>query len=539
MSVEFRQRSLAELFRMVWQRKLLILLPTLAVGISVGYVVWNLPSVYESTALLTIRPPAISNSVIRPLSDEDVSQRLNSITEEIKSRSSLEPMISKYRLFQQELNNGVPMEIIIEKMRGNIRIELEKIENDKIPAFRISYRDREPESARNVTQELADKIVNAQTESSLRESRTTQDFFEKQLAESKARLDQIDAHRLSYMLQNVDKLPTAAASLIAQLQGLREQQKTLQTEIGRQRDNRQYLERQKSMVRDIGEKEATDRERILTDPTRTPAYGELVKRKTELKAQLQNLLAQYKPKHPDVAAKQNEIETVEKEIERLKESAKTNIEEVRQATRGRLDVQVQSLENEQKRIDAEIARQETTLAQVQTALGDLQRRIDSVPNAEVALESYNREYQTLKTGYDELLKKKNDADLQTQRAENMQGERIIVVDRAQVPQVPVNAAKRPILMFFGAIAGLMLGLFFAALVEFPKLLTIQNADDAKYYTGLPVLASVPEMMTTAETRWRSGLSLMKAALGIVIAAASVPLLIFALQISHVFDRFVS
>jgi uncharacterized protein involved in exopolysaccharide biosynthesis len=389
-----------------------------------------------------------------------------------------------------------------------------------------------------VTAELAGKFVNAQNESSERESQATQEFFEKQLAEAKAKLDQIDAQRLNYMLNNVDKLPTSASGLIAQLQGLREQEKTLATEIGRQRDNRQYLERQKTTIRDISEKDAEDRERLLSDPTRTPAYGELVKRRAELKSQLQNLLTQYKPKHPDVVAKQNEIESVEKEIVRMVESAKSNVEEVKQASRSRIDLQVASIENEQKRIDGEIARQEQTLGVVQTQISELERRINSVPNAEVALESFNRDYQTAKTGYDELLKKSNDANLQSERVRNSQGETIQVVDAANLPQAPV-APKRPLLIIIGALLGLAIGFVFAAAFEIPRLFTIQNVDDAKHYTGFPVLATVPELLTPAEKRWRAFFGFSKTLAAIALAAASVPVLIFALQISRVFDRFVS
>ncbi|HZH33997.1 MAG TPA: GNVR domain-containing protein [Pyrinomonadaceae bacterium] len=554
MGVEFRQRSLGELFSMIWRQKLMVLLPTLVVTISVAWVVSSLPSVYESTSLLKITPPAISFNVIGSLSDEDVSQRLTGITEEVKSRNALEPMVAKYKLFEEERANGVPMELLIERMRNNIKVELkDKTSDDKVPAFTVSYRDRVPEAARNVTAELASKFVNAQTAQAMVESKATQEFFAKQLSESKAKLDAIDSQRLNYMLQNVEKLPSGAAGLIAQLNGFHEQlktsadrEKTIQTEIGRMRDNRTLLERQKTQIRDIGDKEAVERERYLSDPTRSPAYAELVKRKTELKSQLQNLLTQYKPKHPDVIAKQNEIETVEKDISELLEKAKSNIAEVRESSKGRLDLQIQSIENEQQRIAGEIGRQEQALAQVRTEaaqarqmLGDLQRRIESIPNAEVALEAFNRDYQTAKGTYDELLKKTNDADLQAKRTENQQGETIRVVDAASLPQTPVNAAKRPMLIFGGALIGLIIGFFIAGIFEFPKLLTIQNADDAKHYTGLPVLASVPELLTPQESRWRVTFGLVKASAAIAIAVASVPILIFVLQATRIFDRFVS
>jgi uncharacterized protein involved in exopolysaccharide biosynthesis len=386
----------------------------------------------------------------------------------------------------------------------------------------------------------------------MRESTATQEFFEKQLAESKSKLDQIDAQRLTYMLQNVDKLPTAAGGLIAQLNGLHDQLKTaaereqsIGTEIGRMRDNRVLLERQKNTMSDISEKEAAERDRLLSDPTRTPAYADLIKRRTEYKEQLQKMQTEYRPKHPDVVAKAAQIETVEKEIAGLLASAKTSQEEMRAASRGRIDLQIQSIENEQRRMDGEIGRQEQILqqikssgAQIQTAITDLQRRIESIPNAEVALESFNREYQTAKGNYDELLKKNNDARLQAEREKNSQGETIRVVDAANLPQSPV-APKRSMLIAIGSLLGLALGFVFAAAAEMPRLFTIQNAEDAKHYTGLPVLANVPELLTPAEKRWRALFGVIKSAVAVAIAAASVPILIFVLQISHVFDRFVS
>lgn len=553
MGVEFRQRGIGEIFGLLWRRKLLIVLPTLAVTLAVWWVVSKLPSVYESTTLLTIRPPSISNNVIRPLSEEDISQRLNAITEEVKSRSSLEPMVTKYNLFQSERAGGVPMELLIEKMRSGIKVEMENMSSgEKVPAFRISCRDREANSARNVCAELASKYIKAQQDAALSGSQATREFFEKQLADTKQKLDEIDKQRLNYMLQNVDKLPNSAAGLIAQLNGLYQQEKTMaekekavEAEIGRMRDNRALLERQKNDLREYGEKQTMELTKKLNDPKNTPAYGELIKKRADLKSQLDILLTQFKPKHPEVIAKQSEIENINREIAKLEETAKKNDDEAREMTQGRLDLQIKNLENEQQRIAGEIGRQEQIISQIRTEtgqvrlqIGDLQQRINSIPNAEVALESFNRDYQTAKGTYEEMLKKKNDADLQTERERNLQGEKISIVDHANVPQSPV-APKRAVLVGAGAAFGLVIGFLFAAIFEFPRLLTIQNPDDAKHYTGLPVLASVPELLTPTEMRWRTIFGFAKALAAVAIAAASIPVLIFALQISHVFDRFVS
>jgi uncharacterized protein involved in exopolysaccharide biosynthesis len=162
MGVEFRQRSAGEIAQMLKRRKWLILLPTLSFAAAVAWVAWSLPSFYESTTFLTLKPPTISEKVVQSLSSEDLSQRLQSINQSVLSRSSLEPMIAKYKLFETEKNAGMDTALIVDKMRKNIKVEPEKTDNEKVAGFRITYRDNSPEAARNVTAELASKYVNAQ-----------------------------------------------------------------------------------------------------------------------------------------------------------------------------------------------------------------------------------------------------------------------------------------------------------------------------------------------------------------------------------------
>src|SRR5258708_26854806 len=58
---------------------------------------------------------------------------------------------------------------------------------------------------------------------------------DQQVRLTKEELDAIDKRRLDFMQQNVGNLPTEATSLVGQLTGLREQQKALISEVGRDR----------------------------------------------------------------------------------------------------------------------------------------------------------------------------------------------------------------------------------------------------------------------------------------------------------------
>jgi hypothetical protein len=89
----------------------------------------------------------------------------------------------------------------------------------------------------------------------------------------------------------------------------------------------------------------------------------------------------------------------------------------------------------------------------------------------------------------------------------------------------------------GAGLGFGVGLLLAAVFEVPRLFRIQNIEDTKHYTGLPVLASVPQLLTEREIFWRKGTDRLKLLVGVITAIVSVPLLITALQMSRILERF--
>jgi hypothetical protein len=104
------------------------------------------------------------------------------------------------------------------------------------------------------------------------------------------------------------------------------------------------------------------------------------------------------------------------------------------------------------------------------------------------------------------------------------------------PERPV-APKRFTLTGAGFGIGLAIGLLLALAFESRRLFTIQTTEDAKHYTGLPVLASIPELLTAAEARAIPRRRAFAMAAGIAFAIVSVPTLAFGLQLTHVFEKF--
>jgi hypothetical protein len=215
---------------------------------------------------------------------------------------------------------------------------------------------------------------------------------------------------------------------------------------------------------------------------------------------------------------------------------KARIEERRQKLVQLSDPRLLTLKTQIAMVDSDTIRQQKLLNETNQQIAELDARINAIPNAEVGLEAIDREYQTKKLNYDNLLSQQQKIVVGADAAKDQQGSGIQVIDPANLPERPV-APKRFMLTLGGFGLGIALGLLLALAFELRRLLTIQTAEDAKHYTGLPVLASIPELLTAAEARAIPRRQKVAIAVAIAIAFVSAPALAFVLRLTHVFEKF--
>src|ERR1043165_4666269 len=534
MSVDFRQRKPSEYLKILRRRKWLLILPVIAVTTAVAYVVYRLPDVYESETLIVVKPSNLPTSVVSGVSEDSMTRQLTGINQVVTSRSQLEPLVNKYDLYRLERSRGEPMETVIDTMRSNIRVAVNTSRNDITNGFNIAYRYRDPKLAQAITAELAAKYINVQTADTISSNVAAVNFINTQVEQAKQALDSIDKQRVEFMSANVDKLPSEAQSLLNQLTGLREEQKALMTEVGRLQDRRAAAVNQLGVLQQQNDMAIEDVAENLTDPKTTLAWSNLVSRKAALDGELTRITQEYTAKHPDVIAKQEEVKRVQDEMDQMIAEWKDKIKAKETRLKGKPSSQLNAVQNEIKLIDGEVKRQQNLLAQNEQNIGSLVTRINNVPGVEVQLSAIERDYQTKKAALDQLLTQQQQLTLNKEAATQRQGEGIEVVDTANLPSQPV-APKRLMLSSVGLAVGLSLGLFIIAIFEGPRLLTIQNADDARHYTGLPVLLSVPELLTPQEARAVPRRRRLLLAAGVVATLVRIPMLALALKLTHVFD----
>src|ERR1041385_3331491 len=253
MSVDFRQRKPSEYLKILQRRKWLIILPAIAITTAVVWVVLKLPDAYESTTLIVVKPAPLPSSVVPTVAEDNLTRQLASISQVVTSRSSLEPLVEKYELYKAERLRGEPMEGIIELLRKDIKVEVNKSRSDITDGFDISFRYRDPKLAQAVTSELASRYINAQTTNMVNSTTAAKQFIDNQVNQAKEALSAVDKQRLDFMSSHVGNLPTEAESLFNQLSGLREEQKALMAEVGRLQDRRAAASNQLILIQQQNE----------------------------------------------------------------------------------------------------------------------------------------------------------------------------------------------------------------------------------------------------------------------------------------------
>ena len=534
MSAEFRQRRPSEYLKILRRRKWLLILPVIAVTAAVVYVVYRLPDVYESTTLIVVKPSNLPNSVVPTVTEDSITRQLASIAQVVTSRSQLEPLVKKYELYRTERVRGEAMESVIEKMRKDIRVEVNTSRNDITNGFIIAYRYRDPTLAQAITSELASMYTKVQTDDLVNSNTAAKSFIDSQVNQAKEALDAVDKQRLDFMSAHVGNLPTEATSLFTQLGGLREEQKALMAEIGRLQDRRSAAANQLVLIKQQNENLIEDVSTNTTDPKTTTGWANLVARKAQLEGELTRMKQELRDKHPDVIAKQKEIEQVQSNMDQQIAEWKDKIKEKQDKLTKRPNVGIGAVEQEIKLAESEILRQQNLLAQNEKAIASLVERINNVPGVEVELGAIERDYQTKKAALDQLMQQQQRITLGKEAATQRQGEGIAVIDAANLPSQPV-APKRLLLSSIGLAAGLALGLLLIGIFEGPRLLTIQNSEDARHYTGLPVLLAVPELLTPHEARAVPRRRKMLLAAGVAATMVSIPILALALKLTHIFE----
>src|SRR5579859_1177830 len=91
---------------------------------------WVLPPRYQSSTLILVEQPTMPKDYVTPNVSDDLQQRLQSITQQILSRTRLLHIIDEFNLYAAERGLSNPDEKV-ERMRKDIDIQLVRDAQDR------------------------------------------------------------------------------------------------------------------------------------------------------------------------------------------------------------------------------------------------------------------------------------------------------------------------------------------------------------------------------------------------------------------------
>jgi polysaccharide chain length determinant protein (PEP-CTERM system associated) len=520
-----RVRTPAEYLRLLWRRRYFVFVPLVIVSAALSYGISKLPNVYESTTVIIVDPPKVSPTYVQPVNQIDLNSRLSTIQKQVTSRTELQRIINRFGLYQEMTSRGTPIELVIDEMLRHIYVRPFSASSG-IYAFSISYRGSDPRTIRDVTAELAARFIDANSDETRRQVYTTIDQLEGRINEVKAELEKIESARAGFLIRNPDAVGGQEQNMLGQMNSLSMIRQSQQSSIDALRSQ---IATNEQLLATLKTQENVEPDTPLAVGQ---AEGQLRSRRAEVEAQLRQLQTVYTEKNPEVIKMRVQIETINRELEDLR--TRTEQEKVvKRASRGN-DVQIKNLDIRIAADKRDLARKEAELEQTNQQFGELQNRLRGTPLLATEATKIERDYNTLRRRYEDLLSMRDNARFSAKVINDFSGETFRMSDPASLPEVPVSP-KRNLLYPLSLAAGLLAGLIAAIAREVRALLTIRDARDVAHYVRLPLLVTVPRIVTEKERRWRPLINTAKIFGVILLIVAAVPLLYQVIKVSRVLN----
>jgi polysaccharide biosynthesis transport protein len=477
----------------VRRRHLQFLIPLFLGWALVWSASWVLAPRYQSTTLILVEQPTMPKDYVTPNVNDDLQDRMQSITQQILSRTRLLHIIDQLNLYVEPHSQPSPDQKV-DRMRKDIDIELVKDAHNQITAFNVSYSSRDPHVAQQVTSELTNLFINENLEVRQQQSEDTTKFLENQLEAARKTLsDQEDKIR-QFKGEHPGELPTQVGSNLQILAGLQSQLQTEEDALNTAKQQRVYLETLVGQYRSLqGTPKSSG-----SAPGGLPAVNEELEK---LRAQLADLQSHYTDRHPDVRKLKQQIAETEKTRDQIiadlkaKESAPADPNANTTpdpSTITDASSPMVTLQGQQQSNRAEIANRERAVADLKAKVIDYQARLNQEPVREQQLSDLTRGYEQSKANYDELLKKKNESAMATSMELLQQGERFRIID---APSLPVKPEFPNRLKFCGM--GLGIGLALGAVVAGAFEMTDDRIYDEKQLQKLLPVAVISEIPSVA------------------------------------------
>lgn len=453
-----------------WHRRWLVLAVAWGVCIAGWFAVAMIPNTYESKARVFVQlDDVLSQQLDIASAGKDEIER---VRKTLASSVNLEKVVRSTKLGEGVTTPG-QMERAVASLTEKVKVVSTEDNLIEITAQigKSSLSDAENAAlAQDVVQKMIDIFREENIAGSRGEVAETLVFLDQQLEDRKRELEAAEQRRLAFEAEHPE-LIGGTASLSTRLQQLRAEMRGIDADLAAAQSALAAIE---------GQIAGTPRT-LVTPGEGGGARGALM----QARSQLAGLQARgLTDNHPDVAALQRQIELLERQAAREGPNAAGTVNPAYSslvAIRAERDANVQALMARKAALQADLT-------------GMMASQADE-PAVAAEANRISRDYEVLKSKYDELLQAREEMQLRGQVQSERNSFTFEVIDPPTTPRAPA-APNRPILLIGVLILGVGAGVGAAFAIGQVRS-TFATGAKLERSLGLPVIGTISHTLTEA------------------------------------------
>jgi polysaccharide chain length determinant protein (PEP-CTERM system associated) len=476
----------------IWLKRRFIMISTWLICPLAWVYISQLDNVYESEARIYADTQSILGPLLKGLTVEtnpEVQIRL--MIKTLLSRPNLE-RITRMTDLDVQANTSEDYESLIDDLRANIIIK--KTGGRKENIFTITYRDKDPQMAKNVVNSALTVFIENTLGENRSDSDSAQKFLDTQIKDYENRLLAAESRLTDFKQKYSGVLPDQYGGYYQKLNVVKEQLKIVELSLLEQETQ---LKSAKAQLNTSPTSSGNTQNKIKNSNSIQTTYDERI---SELETTLDSLQLRYTENHPDVKEVKRRLSQLNKlrtdEIDEYFNAAQSgdsaNLSTSQNPVIQQLQIQINQLENQ---VASTTVRAQDYRQQVK----ELESKIHILPEIEAELTSLNRGYEITKNKYEELLNRKETAQLAQQAGETTNPIQFRVIDPPRAPTEPAGP-KRILFLIAATIAGVGLGVGLSFLFSQINPVVTSSSQVSKA-TGIPVFGIVSAADNLGLQQW--------------------------------------